>query len=376
MALPQFVVLSSIDWDAAWQRHQAFAAQLAQAGHEVFFVENSGLRNPGPRDLARVWRRARRAFCPRPPRKDTPSNLRIVAPLLLPPTWPAFRRLNARLFVPRLMTRLQAMGLRPGPIVMAYLPNATTLELLDRLSPALTVYDCVDNFHGLPSPPRDLAELERRLLDRSDLVLTTSRTLFAEKSKRHSRVRELHHGVSADFFIAPPESPGYRKLCYYGTLWRALDYAPVKALAEAGFEVTLIGPQKEPPPPLPDRVCLLPAMDHSLLPQALAGQDVLLLPYADDEYNHGVIPAKIYECLATGRPVVASPLPALEPLRDALYTAKTPSDWVEIVRALPQTENAERRETRLRLAREHAEERCFSLLQKEIKEACGLRARV
>ena len=36
----QILILSSIDWDAAWQRHQIFASQLAAAGHDIFFVEN------------------------------------------------------------------------------------------------------------------------------------------------------------------------------------------------------------------------------------------------------------------------------------------------------------------------------------------------
>ena len=51
------VILSSVDWDAAWQRHHAFAEGWARAGHRVFFVENTGSREPGLRDLGRVVKR-------------------------------------------------------------------------------------------------------------------------------------------------------------------------------------------------------------------------------------------------------------------------------------------------------------------------------
>jgi glycosyltransferase involved in cell wall biosynthesis len=364
----QVLILSSIEWNAAWQRHQIFASQFASAGHEVFFVENTGLRQPGWRDLSRIWNRARRLCSPRAARPAVP-RLHVVTPMILPPAGTAFRRLNAALFVPRLLARLSALGLRPSPVVIAYLPNAATLDILDRLSPALIVYDCVDNFHGAPGTPSDLVQSEQGLLDRCDLVLTTSHTLYADKVRRHPRVRELHHGASPDFFIPLQSGRNYRRLCYYGTIWRALDYASLRALAEAGFEVTLIGPQKDPPPPLPAGVSLQPPLDHRLLPKALGGQDVLLLPYADNEYNRGVLPAKIYECLATGLPVVASPLPALAAMGDALYTAKAPEEWVATVRSLPRTESAQRRQARIRLAQEHSHAQCFARLQRELQEA-------
>ena len=83
-----------------------------------------------------------------------------MSPVVLPPTARAFRAVNRAVLVPRVAARLRELGLRPGALVVAYLPTATTLALLDRLAPSLTVYDCVDNFYGLPSPPPNLAETE------------------------------------------------------------------------------------------------------------------------------------------------------------------------------------------------------------------------
>ncbi len=366
----QIVILSSIEWDATWQRHQIFASQWAAAGHEVFFVENTGFRNPSPGDLPRLWKKALQLLSGRTssPHPALPSNLHIVNPLVLPPTWKGFRRLNAFLLVPRLIEELRVLGLQSAPVAVAYLPTATTLEILRHLCPSLTVYDCVDNFHGLPSPPKDLSEMEGALLAESALVLTTSRTLYQDKSRLHRKVLELHHGVSPEFFIAPPNGGSFRRLCYFGTLWHALDYEPVRALAEAGFAVDLIGPQKEAPPPLPGARLRGPISYHSL-PQTLASSDVLILPYTQSEYNRGVVPAKIYECLATGRPVVASPLPALEPFGDLVYRARTPREWVETVKNLPKTETEERRRARLSLARDYTHEKVFARLTAEVRWA-------
>ncbi|MBI5631794.1 MAG: oligosaccharide flippase family protein [Elusimicrobia bacterium] len=105
------------------------------------------------------------------------------------------------------------------------------------------------------------------------------------------------------------------------------------------------------------------AVPHAKLPETLSHYDALLLPYADDEYNRGVIPAKLYECLATGLAVLASPLPALRHMGDCLYLVKTPAEWVEAANGLPETETPERRAGRVRKAREHAQAKAFSELK-------------
>lgn len=368
------VILSSVDWDAARQRHHAFAEGWARAGHRVFFVENTGSREPGLRDLARVARRLGRILGGgrRSGRARAPAGVRVYNPLVLPPTRGLFRKANSALFAPRVARMLREDGLGADPVVFAYLPTATTLSLLDGLQPSLAVYDCVDNFHGLPSAPKDLAKTEAALLSRCGLVLTTSRTLYEEKRRLHPNVLELHHGTSEAFFL-PPRPPGpHRRLAYFGTLWRALDYGPVAALAQAGFEVELIGPVKEAPPPLPSSVRMTGMLPHSELPARLAGADALLLPYADDEYNRGVIPAKTYECLATGRPVLASPLPALKAvpeLSEALLFAKTPEEWVRNARSLDSREDAASRSRRLALARANSEEKSFDRLRRAVDAA-------
>jgi O-antigen/teichoic acid export membrane protein len=362
------VILSSVEWDAAWQRHHAFAAMWAAAGHRVFFVENTGFREPGWRDLGRVALRLRRAWKVGRARPAlVPKGISVVSPLVLPPTRRLFREANAALLAPRLADILHDRGLRRGSVVFAYLPTATTLALLDRLSPSLVVYDCVDNFYGLPSPPPNLAETEAALMARAGLVLTTSRTLYDDKKNLHPNVVELHHGVSPDFFL-PPRPPGTgRRLCYFGTVWRALDYAPIRALAEAGFEVELIGPVKEAPS-LPPSVRLRGRVPHVGLPGLLAGFDALLLPYVNDEYNRGVIPAKTYECLATGLPVLASPLPALAGLANVLTICGRPREWVDAARALPR-DTAEARRARVSAARPHEHAAVFDRLSSLVDEA-------
>lgn len=356
----QVVILASIDWGAAWQRHQAWAARFAAAGHRVFFVENTGFRDFRRSDAWRILRRVKAAGVPSTPPRP---GIEVVSPLVLPPTRGPFRAANRGLFVPRLVSKLRRLGLGPKPVVVAYLPTATTLELLDRLGASLVVYDCVDNFEGHESPPADLKETEGELLRRAALVLTTSPFLREKCAARNRNVHELHHGVDESFFAAQSPAPReYRSFCYFGSLWSAIEYAYPKALAEAGFDVTLLGPAREPPPPLPERVKHLAAVSAARLPVALAPFDALLLPYADTEYNRGVVPAKTYECLATGKPVLASPLPGLGAFRDHFYLLREPAAWARAAAELPKTETEAKRRARVELARRHTTKAQFEKL--------------
>jgi hypothetical protein len=81
----------------------------------------------------------------------------------------------------------------------------------------------------------------------------------------------------------------------------------------------------------------------------------------------GISPAKIYECLATGIPVVATPLPELERFGEYLYVAKGTEGFTEVLQRLPQLESGEKVRTRTELARENSWEARFAVIEKEIR---------
>lgn len=48
------VCLSSIDWDFIWQQNQEVMLRFARGGTPVLFIENTGVRAPGFRDIPRI----------------------------------------------------------------------------------------------------------------------------------------------------------------------------------------------------------------------------------------------------------------------------------------------------------------------------------
>jgi glycosyltransferase involved in cell wall biosynthesis len=110
-------------------------------------------------------------------------------------------------------------------------------------------------------------------------------------------------------------------------------------------------------------------VSHAGLPAALAGVDAFVLPYRINGLTRGISPAKTYECLATGKPVVAAPLPAMEELAGRVYLARRPEEYVRALQSLEETETGEGARARMELARKNSWDARFAGLEETLWRA-------
>jgi glycosyltransferase involved in cell wall biosynthesis len=367
------VILAGIRWDFLWQRHQILATRFARAGYPTVFVETTGLANPrpSPATLRKVLSRLGHSGG-----KTLPGEpgLTVYASLVAPPTLGAFRLANRRILLPRVLRDLRkAAG--PSPIVVAYPPTRTTLDLISGLGPRLVLYDCSDDYEHFPRAPKDIRETERELLGLADLVSCTSTHLL--QKVRPLRPDAFLSGPAVDYErFAALQDPGpigkVRTVCFFGHVSRKrTDFAALRAIAGAGFVVRLVGGLGRV-----ERGFLeTPGVDywgevsHAGLPASLVGVDAFVLPYRINGLTRGISPAKTYECLATGKPIVAAPLPAMEELVGHVYLARRPEEYVEVLQSLEETETEEGARARIGLARKNSWDARFAGLEEALWRA-------
>lgn len=65
------------------------------------------------------------------------------------------------------------------------------------------------------------------------------------------------------------------------------------------------------------------------LPKYLAGIDLFIVPYKVNELSRYINPLKLKECLATGRPVVLTPLPEVLKLKEAVRIGRNKEEFLE-----------------------------------------------
>jgi glycosyltransferase involved in cell wall biosynthesis len=156
------------------------------------------------------------------------------------------------------------------------------------------------------------------------------------------------------FVMEPRRPPGPPvTLLYYGHLHRQhLDFDLLAQLARLrpAWQIVLVGPVKTPQV-FPPNIRLVGQQPHEKLRDSIVTADVLLLPYVLNDYTRSVLPAKIYECLATGRPIVAAPLPELTAdFHEHLRFATDAAGFVREVESVLAHDTPARSEARVALA--------------------------
>jgi teichuronic acid biosynthesis glycosyltransferase TuaH len=191
-----------------------------------------------------------------------------------------------------------------------------------------------------------LIQGDERLARASDLIVAVNDDVARRWRDRGFPAAFLPNGCDATFFadVEQAGSPADVDLPgpiagFVGHLNGRTDLALLEAVAEAGVSLLLVGPKD--PGFEPERferlaarpnVAYLGARPFEELRSYLKVIDVGLVPYADTPFNRGSFPMKTLEYLAAGRPVVATPLPAVKWLETDLVTmADSPARFAESV---------------------------------------------
>ncbi|HST68361.1 MAG TPA: glycosyltransferase [Solirubrobacterales bacterium] len=325
----QIVCIGSADWatELPINQHQLMG-RLAKK-NEVLFVESLGLRRPqlAGRDLSRLWRRLKRGLRGARP---APEGLHVLAPLVLPlHSKEAVRKLNRWLLRFQVKRAARKLGME-RPILWAYVPQAETV--IDVLDPELVVYHCVDDVAAQKGVDAEsFREAEERFARRADLVLASAPAL-AERMRTLSDHVLYAPNVADTATFATALEPGpvdeaieslpRPRLVFQGAI--VATKLDVQLLAEVAklrpeWSIVLVGPRGAGDPtgdlsPLDQapNIHQIGPRQANDLPEVLRGADIGLIPYAINDLTRSVFPMKVYEYLAAGLPVLATPLPALE----------------------------------------------------------------
>ncbi|MGH2841822.1 MAG: glycosyltransferase, partial [Solirubrobacteraceae bacterium] len=259
--------------------------------------------------------------------REVADGLRVCAPLMLPPFGsPAARAINRRVLIPAVVRGVRRLGMR-DPIVWTYLPTDAARDLIARLrSPSsIVVYSCVSDFAECASDADALERSERALLAECDLVFALPG--LVERCARHSdRVLASAPAVNTELFDPSAQPPPPRALRglrgpvvgYVGGLQRNLDLVLLERLPRERPDWTwvFVGPAYVPVDGLASlpNVRLLGPVAHGELPGAIAACDVCIAPLLINAYTASMVPTKIGEYLAMGKPVVSTPIPYAQEL--------------------------------------------------------------
>lgn len=347
MAL-DIVCVPDAEWDAAlWTNRQHMMLELAARRHvRVLYAA------PPRFFLSRRLRRRRLRRGDGGTRTglfthQVADRLWVVQPLL-----PVPNRL-LRKHAPAMLDRLTVWSLRRAlrrlgfgrPVLWSYTPLAERLR--GKLGERLVCYDVVDDYPSQPNYARlgpGLLADDRALTAAADVVLTTSASLQARREQLNANTHLLGNAADIGLFAGarqltriPAELARLRGpiIGFHGALAAyKLDLVLLREIARRRrqWNVVLVGP-------LLDREVLAALAAEPNIhfvgfrePQALvaylAGFDACVIPYRRSPYTEHVNALKLRECLAAGKPVVATRLASFAELEGRIVLADSAADFI------------------------------------------------
>jgi glycosyltransferase involved in cell wall biosynthesis len=325
------VCVSTIDWDFLWQEHQGVMSVLARAGNRVLFIENTGVRSPGWKDRGRLLARLRKWTSGEGRFRPVVENITLYSPLALPfPYSPLAQHINRALVCRSIRRWLETNGFE-SPILFTFLPTQFTLDLMDTIAPALSIFYCTDKLSETSAAARHILPYERRVIERADLVFASSIRLVEYCRAYNSETHLFPIGVSLEKFerawrgeSSPPADVSRLLkpvIGMVGGLRPCVDQALLRKLSLRlpHASIALVGPEQTPMSELRGlaNVHLLGPKPHDRIPDYIAAFDACLVPYVVDDFTSNISPAKLNEYLALGKPVVSTDLAEVRRLNEA-----------------------------------------------------------
>ena len=321
-------------WGGPWQPRHQILTRLSQYFHVVWCDPAQGWRELWPRSA---------------PREQGVEYGGVVPPgftVYHPQRWlPQFGRprfLAHWTLQARLRHTQRILRARGCSKIILYLWRPAYEPAIDLIDHDLSCYH-IDDEYTFSEVEKPIEPREARLLARVDQVFIHSPALLEKKGQLNPQTVFVPNGVDYQAYATPCSEPAdlrpipHPRIGYVGMLKKQLDLALLITLAQRHrqWSFVLVGPEGN----LGAHAALLQALSSmpnvyflggkpvSALPAYTQHLDVCLLCYRVNDYTKFIYPLKLHEYLASGRPVVGSPIPSLQEFAHLIKLARTADEW-------------------------------------------------
>ena len=371
--LPDLIFVSLEDWDDVWRRNQFVCAALARRfpQSKILFV---GL----PRNVSHDLKHGKFSALRSQPTVTLPEfpNITITHALkLFPDSLPLGRRLNEWAARNHIRKVASSLGMK-NPLL--WLNPHSAVHMAGKMGERGVVYDITDDWAEAPSfSDRDrklIIEQDRELCARADLVVVCSESLEQSRRNRSKKILLLKNGVDNDRYAAIPDHPEPGPwprpvFGYTGTIHSdRFDVDLVSGIADTFPEgsLVLVGPdhltgEEKTRLQTKKNVHVTGPVPYAKIPGVMSQFDVCIVPHVETPFTNSLNPLKLWEYLASGKPVVSTNVAGFNSYPEFCRIATGRESFTGACREAL-VENGEHRAARRSEARKHGWEQRIDVL--------------
>lgn len=262
------------------------------------------------------------------------------------------------------------------PIVWAYLHN--TIDMVPHLkNRSMLIYDCVDDigaYEYIAPTNKDLIyEMENALVEKSDMVFTTTEGLKEERQGYNKNIHVVPNAADIELFMKADleETPLAEDIKgipqpiigFVGMIeeWTDLDLMFAVAKAHPEWSLVLVGPigigaDKEKINKLKslENVYFLGRKPAEELPTYLKAFSVCINSFRKTKLTKNVSPLKFYEYMATGKPIVSVDMPGVRQFKEIIYITDDEQEFMQAIEKALTEDTKEKKQERLEVAKHNS----------------------
>ena len=364
------LAFSHLRWDFVWQRPQQFLSRFAEQNPVLFVEEPKFDLSDGKEPELEVI--------------DAGNGVKVAVPHLALGTPPKETSQFMQELVQQAIDQVNDNGEFDAPLHWYYSPMMVEWSL-GQFPARGIVYDCMDELSQFKFAPAELIDNERRLIEAADVVFTGGYKLYEKKSQQHDNAHCFGCGVEYDHFAKAQDAAGgipedmksIKKpiIGWFGVIDERVDYNLIREAAKLrpDYSFVLVGPVvKVDPASLPqaENIHWMGGRDYKELPEYCRAFDICMMCFAINEATEFINPTKALEYLATGKPVISTPVQdVLKQYSDLVEIVRTPGEFVEAIDRLIKDPKPDRIAKGIEKARESSWEGTVSQMRGLIEEA-------
>lgn len=351
---PDMIFISLENWDEIWRRNQFLCAGLAQRYPEskILFV---GLAH----DVSNSLRKGRFSDMRRPVAHSIVGspNITFTQPLKIMPNSLSGGRRHNQIMMRRHLRKMSAKLNLRSPLL--WINDHAALHLVGRLGERGVVYDITDDWTSLTQSAalvKRITSQDARLCQIADAVIVCSKRLWEMKRSSTDSLHLIANGVDATHyayvearsqqFASSPAGWRHPVLGYVGTIHSdRVDIPLLEAMARRMPEATIvmIGPNS-----LPDSVQIrlkkwtnihfTGPIPYENIPDYIRFFDVCITPHLITPFTESLNPIKLWEYMATGKPIVSTRVAGFRDYPDLVTLADTADDFaLAVIQAMAES---------------------------------------
>jgi glycosyltransferase involved in cell wall biosynthesis len=335
------IFFSADDWGCGLMTSKTHIADLLSEENNLLYINSIGLRQPkiSSQDAKKIFRKLGSFFKGLDKVKD---RMWVFTPIIVPfHKYRFVQKINKFLLILFVKIIQKRIGLQ-NPILFTFLPN--TVDVIGNFGESKIIFYCVDEFSIFDGVATEtVLDMEKRLIQKADIVLATSQKLFESKRKYNNNSYFMPHGVDVEHFakaqsdetIIPDDIKDIKKpiIGFFGLLDDRFDQDLISKVAKLkpDWSIVLISKTDVPISLLKEckNIHILGQRDYQTLPAYCKAFDVALIPYILNEQTENVNPIKLREYLASGLPVVSTKLPEVVKYNEVAMIAENHEDFIK-----------------------------------------------